>query len=92
MRMLRLTDVVGKMAALLLQELEASEISKLPKPVLNRIEKIISELQYEIDSLKAQQEQFRVDSGECLGCTLLACYVKMLSSLMSFESVKKCVN
>ncbi|XP_024134399.1 translocated promoter region b, nuclear basket protein isoform X3 [Oryzias melastigma] len=64
MRMLRLTDVVGKMAALLLQELEASEISKLPKPVLNRIEKIISELQYEIDSLKAQQEQFRVDSEQ----------------------------
>uniref|UniRef100_A0A3B3BI52 Nucleoprotein TPR n=1 Tax=Oryzias melastigma TaxID=30732 RepID=A0A3B3BI52_ORYME len=52
------------MAALLLQELEASEISKLPKPVLNRIEKIISELQYEIDSLKAQQEQFRVDSEQ----------------------------
>ncbi|XP_023810077.1 nucleoprotein TPR isoform X3 [Oryzias latipes] len=52
------------MAALLLQELEASEISKLPKQIQNKIEKIISDLQYEVDSLKAQQEQFRVDSEQ----------------------------
>uniref|UniRef100_A0A3B3BI94 Nucleoprotein TPR n=1 Tax=Oryzias melastigma TaxID=30732 RepID=A0A3B3BI94_ORYME len=69
------------MAALLLQELEASEISKLPKPVLNRIEKIISELQYEIDSLKAQQEQFRVDSGEFV----LMHYPNMMICLLSFS-------
>lgn len=58
--------VVGKMAALLQQELEASELSKLPKTVLNKIEKIISDQQFEIDSLKAQQEQFRVDNGNSL--------------------------
>lgn len=52
------------MAALLLQELESSEISKLPKTVQNKLERILSDQQYEIDSLKAQQEQFRVDSGK----------------------------
>uniref|UniRef100_A0A3B5B4R2 Nucleoprotein TPR n=1 Tax=Stegastes partitus TaxID=144197 RepID=A0A3B5B4R2_9TELE len=52
------------MAALLLQELEASEISKLPKTVQNKLERILSDQQYEIDSLKAQQEQYRVDSEQ----------------------------
>ncbi|XP_034002846.1 translocated promoter region b, nuclear basket protein isoform X2 [Trematomus bernacchii] len=52
------------MAALLLQELEPSEISKLPKTVQNKLEKVFSDQQYEIDSLKAQQEQFRVDSEQ----------------------------
>uniref|UniRef100_A0A671WEL1 Nucleoprotein TPR n=1 Tax=Sparus aurata TaxID=8175 RepID=A0A671WEL1_SPAAU len=56
--------VVAKMAALLLQELESSEISKLPKTVQNKLERILSDQQYEIDSLKAQQEQFRVDSEQ----------------------------
>lgn len=50
--------------AALLQELDASELSKLPKAVQNKLEKILSDQQYEIDSLKAQQEQFRVDSGK----------------------------
>uniref|UniRef100_A0A4W6CYT6 Nucleoprotein TPR n=1 Tax=Lates calcarifer TaxID=8187 RepID=A0A4W6CYT6_LATCA len=52
------------MAALLLQEFEASELSKLPKTVQNKLERILSDQQYEIDSLKAQQEQFRVDSEQ----------------------------
>uniref|UniRef100_A0A8C9ZW75 Nucleoprotein TPR n=1 Tax=Sander lucioperca TaxID=283035 RepID=A0A8C9ZW75_SANLU len=52
------------MAALLLQELEGSEISKLPKTIQNKLEKIFSDQQYEIDYLKAQQEQFRVDSEQ----------------------------
>ncbi|KAM7409722.1 hypothetical protein PAMA_001286 [Pampus argenteus] len=52
------------MAAQLLQELEGSEISKLPKTIQNKLEKIFSDQQYEIDSLKAQQEQFRVDSEQ----------------------------
>ena len=60
------TVVVGKMAALLLQELDGSEISKLPKTVQNKLEKILSDQQYEIDSLKALHEQFRVDSGKIL--------------------------
>nr|XP_040040148.1 translocated promoter region b, nuclear basket protein [Gasterosteus aculeatus aculeatus] len=44
------------MAALPLQELEGSEIAKL--------EKIISDQQYNIDCLKAQQERHRVDSEQ----------------------------
>ncbi|XP_034557497.1 translocated promoter region b, nuclear basket protein isoform X3 [Notolabrus celidotus] len=52
------------MAALLLQELEASEISKLPKTIQNKLERVLSDQQYVIDSLKAQQEQFRVDNEQ----------------------------
>ncbi|KAM9848441.1 translocated promoter region b, nuclear basket protein [Aulostomus maculatus] len=54
------------MAALLLQEFEGSELSlaRLPKAVQNKLEKILSDQQYEIDTLKAQQEQLRVDSEQ----------------------------
>ncbi|XP_037553921.1 translocated promoter region b, nuclear basket protein [Nematolebias whitei] len=52
------------MAALLLQELEASELSKLPKTIQSKLEKIISDLQHEIHSSKAQHEQYRVDSEQ----------------------------
>uniref|UniRef100_A0A667WHZ1 Nucleoprotein TPR n=1 Tax=Myripristis murdjan TaxID=586833 RepID=A0A667WHZ1_9TELE len=52
------------MAAALLQVLERSETIKLPKAVQNKLEKFISDQQYEIDSLKAQLEQFRVDSEQ----------------------------
>ncbi|XP_047192707.1 translocated promoter region b, nuclear basket protein isoform X2 [Scophthalmus maximus] len=52
------------MAALLLQEFEESEISKIPKPIQGKLERILSDQQNEIDSLKAQQEQFRVDSEQ----------------------------
>ncbi|XP_041861765.1 translocated promoter region b, nuclear basket protein [Melanotaenia boesemani] len=52
------------MAALLLQELEASEFAKLPKNIQSKLEKIFTDQQYKIDSLKAQQEQFRVDSEQ----------------------------
>uniref|UniRef100_A0A8C3AJ24 Nucleoprotein TPR n=1 Tax=Cyclopterus lumpus TaxID=8103 RepID=A0A8C3AJ24_CYCLU len=52
------------MAALLLQELEGSELSKLSKTVQNKLERLFSDQQYEIDYLKAQQEQFRVDSEQ----------------------------
>ncbi|KAL6108232.1 tpr [Pungitius sinensis] len=52
------------MAALLLQELEGSEIAKLPKNIQNKLERILSDQQYDIDCLKAQQEQYRVDSEQ----------------------------
>lgn len=55
---------VAKMAALLLQEFNDSEISNLPPTFQNKLEGILTGLQYEIDSLKAQHEQFRVDSGK----------------------------
>uniref|UniRef100_A0A671P8E8 Nucleoprotein TPR n=1 Tax=Sinocyclocheilus anshuiensis TaxID=1608454 RepID=A0A671P8E8_9TELE len=47
------------MAAVLQEMLERSEISKLPKTVLTKLEKYISEQQCEVDCLKAQQEQYR---------------------------------
>uniref|UniRef100_A0A8C7PWP8 Nucleoprotein TPR n=1 Tax=Oncorhynchus mykiss TaxID=8022 RepID=A0A8C7PWP8_ONCMY len=47
------------MATVLLQALERAEIAKLPKAVQNKLEKLFSDLQYEIDSLKSHQEQFR---------------------------------
>ncbi|CAJ1060960.1 translocated promoter region b%2C nuclear basket protein isoform X7 [Xyrichtys novacula] len=52
------------MAALLLQEFEPAELARLPRALQNRLERILSDQQYEIDSLKAQQEQFRVDSEQ----------------------------
>ena len=69
------------MAALLLQELEPSEISKLPKTVQNKLEKILSDQQYKIDSLKAQQEQFRVDSGKFFEFMLVSGCASMLDSM-----------
>ncbi|KAK7133660.1 hypothetical protein R3I94_015507 [Phoxinus phoxinus] len=52
------------MAAVLQQILERSEISKLQKTVLTKLEKYISDQQCEVDCLKAQQEQYRVDSEQ----------------------------
>ncbi|XP_069009311.1 translocated promoter region b, nuclear basket protein isoform X2 [Embiotoca jacksoni] len=52
------------MAALLQQELDGPELSKLPKAIQNKLDKILSDQQYEIDLLKAHQEQFRVDSEQ----------------------------
>uniref|UniRef100_A0A673YP51 Nucleoprotein TPR n=1 Tax=Salmo trutta TaxID=8032 RepID=A0A673YP51_SALTR len=52
------------MASVLLQALERAEIAKLPKAVQNKLEKLFSDLQYEIDSFKSHQEQFRVDSEQ----------------------------
>ncbi|XP_061681069.1 translocated promoter region b, nuclear basket protein isoform X3 [Syngnathoides biaculeatus] len=52
------------MAALLLQDLDSSELSKLSKETLNKLEKVLSDQLSEIDTLKAQQEQFRVDSEQ----------------------------
>lgn len=54
------------MAAVLLQILERSEISKLPKTVQNKLEKFFTDQQSEIDSLKSCHERFKVDSGKSL--------------------------
>uniref|UniRef100_A0A3B3T983 Nucleoprotein TPR n=1 Tax=Paramormyrops kingsleyae TaxID=1676925 RepID=A0A3B3T983_9TELE len=52
------------MAAVLLQILERSEISKLPKAVQNKLEKFFTDQQSEIDSLKSCHERFKVDSEQ----------------------------
>ncbi|KAK6308858.1 hypothetical protein J4Q44_G00203210 [Coregonus suidteri] len=54
------------MSAVLPQALDRAEITKLPKAVQNKLEKLLSDLQYEIDFLKAHHEQFRVDSEQQL--------------------------
>uniref|UniRef100_A0A8C9TJ22 Nucleoprotein TPR n=1 Tax=Scleropages formosus TaxID=113540 RepID=A0A8C9TJ22_SCLFO len=52
------------MAAVMQQLLERSEISKLPKAVQTKLERVFSEHQADVDFLKAQHERFKVDSGE----------------------------
>lgn len=51
------------MASVLLQVLERTEINKLPKGVQNKLEKIVTELQNANESLKAQHERFKADTG-----------------------------
>ncbi|XP_064416030.1 translocated promoter region b, nuclear basket protein isoform X2 [Latimeria chalumnae] len=52
------------MAAVLLQILEKTELSKLPKPIQTKLEKFLADQQIEIDSLKARHERFKVDSEQ----------------------------
>lgn len=53
------------MADSLLHELVSdSELSNLSPELQNKLEGILIGLQCKIDSLKAQHEQFRVDSGK----------------------------
>ncbi|XP_066517838.1 nucleoprotein TPR [Hoplias malabaricus] len=49
------------MAALLQQNLERAEINKLPKTVQNKLEKLLSEQQNEVESLRANHEKYRTD-------------------------------
>lgn len=59
--------VGGKMAESLLHGLVSnSELSNLSPELQNKLEGILVGLQCKIDSLKAQHEQFRVDSGKIL--------------------------
>uniref|UniRef100_A0A8C9TK80 Nucleoprotein TPR n=1 Tax=Scleropages formosus TaxID=113540 RepID=A0A8C9TK80_SCLFO len=52
------------MAAVMQQLLERSEISKLPKAVQTKLERVFSEHQADVDFLKAQHERFKVDSEQ----------------------------
>lgn len=62
------------MAASLLHELvNDSEISNLSPAFQNKLEGILVGLQCKIDSLKAQHEQFRVDSGKILTSIFSVC-------------------
>lgn len=62
------------MAELLRKELSDSEISNLPPTIQNKFEEILTGLQYEVDSLKAQHEHFRVDSGKTILVIFLSAY------------------
>uniref|UniRef100_A0A8C1GIS9 Nucleoprotein TPR n=1 Tax=Cyprinus carpio TaxID=7962 RepID=A0A8C1GIS9_CYPCA len=77
-------------AAVLQQILERSEISKLPKTVLTKLEKYISEQQCEVDCLKAQQEQYRpkqFDRGE--GMCLVLNFNELSKSKDELEAEKR---
>ncbi|KAM4739914.1 translocated promoter region b, nuclear basket protein isoform 2-T2 [Anableps anableps] len=80
------------MAALLLQELDSSEISKLPTTLQSKLEKLLLDRQYEIDSLKAHHEQFRVDSEQQFFEKveqLLRCQAELLSQAQEHHKVKE---
>uniref|UniRef100_A0A8B9H471 Nucleoprotein TPR n=1 Tax=Astyanax mexicanus TaxID=7994 RepID=A0A8B9H471_ASTMX len=49
------------MAALLQQALERTELNKLPKAVQNKLEKLLTDQQAELDSLKSGHERYRTD-------------------------------
>lgn len=51
------------MAAVLLQVLERTELSKLPKGAQNKLEKFVTELQHANEALRTQQERLKADSG-----------------------------
>uniref|UniRef100_A0A3B5LLP3 Nucleoprotein TPR n=1 Tax=Xiphophorus couchianus TaxID=32473 RepID=A0A3B5LLP3_9TELE len=80
------------MAALLLQELDSSEISKLPTTLQSKFEKLLLDRQYEIDSLKALHEQFRVDSEQQFFekvDQLQRCRAELLSQAQAHLKVKE---
>ncbi|XP_056597198.1 nucleoprotein TPR [Triplophysa dalaica] len=51
----------GDMAALLQQALERNEISKLPKAVQNKLEKVLGDQQTEVDSINSHHEKYKAD-------------------------------
>lgn len=52
-----------KMAAVLLQVLERTELNKLPKGVQNKLERFVTELQNANEALKTERERLKADSG-----------------------------
>ena len=52
-----------KMASVLLQLLERTELNKLPKGVQNKLERVVIALQNANKSLKNQHERLKADSG-----------------------------
>uniref|UniRef100_A0A3Q2D6B6 Nucleoprotein TPR n=1 Tax=Cyprinodon variegatus TaxID=28743 RepID=A0A3Q2D6B6_CYPVA len=79
------------MAALLLQELDSSELSKLPTTLQSKLEKLLLDRQYEIDSLKAHHEQFRVDSQQFFEKVeqLQRCQAELLSQAQEHLKLKE---
>uniref|UniRef100_A0A8C7LER7 Nucleoprotein TPR n=2 Tax=Oncorhynchus kisutch TaxID=8019 RepID=A0A8C7LER7_ONCKI len=52
---------LARMAAVLLQVLERTELNKLPKAAQNKLEKFLTDQKNEIESLKTQHERFKAD-------------------------------
>lgn len=55
---------LSKMAAVLQQVLERTELAKLPKAVQGKLERFLADQQSEIDGLRTRHERYKVDSGE----------------------------
>ncbi|KAK7162888.1 hypothetical protein R3I93_007053 [Phoxinus phoxinus] len=80
------------MAALLQQTLERSEINKLPKAIQNKLEKVLSEQQTEIDSLKSQHERYKADCEQQyfnLEKKLAESQEQFLSQSKEYHSIKE---
>ena len=63
------------MAAVLLRILERPELNKIPKATQNKLEKFLTDVQNENDSLKIQHERFKADCGKYANCwtVVVAC-------------------
>uniref|UniRef100_A0A8C2E4B5 Nucleoprotein TPR n=1 Tax=Cyprinus carpio TaxID=7962 RepID=A0A8C2E4B5_CYPCA len=82
----------GEMAALLQQTLERTEINKLPKAIQNKLEKVLSEQQTEIDSLKSQHERYKADCEQqyfSLEKKLAESQEQFLSQSKEYHSIKE---
>ncbi|XP_052403719.1 nucleoprotein TPR [Carassius gibelio] len=80
------------MAALLQQTLERTEINKLPKAIQNKLEKVLSEQQTEIDSLKSQHERYKADCEQQyfnLEKKLTESQEQFLSQSKEYHSIKE---
>ncbi|KAL1280197.1 hypothetical protein QQF64_014797, partial [Cirrhinus molitorella] len=80
------------MAALLQQALERTEINKLPKAIQNKLEKVLSEQQTEIDSVKSQYERYKADCEQQyfnLEKKLAESQEQFLSQSKEYHSIKE---
>lgn len=50
-------------AAVLQQLLDRAEFAKIPKNVVSKLEKLISDKDVDVDTVKAKYERLKVDSG-----------------------------
>ncbi|XP_051556343.1 nucleoprotein TPR-like isoform X2 [Myxocyprinus asiaticus] len=83
---------VGEMAALLQQALERAEINKLPKALQNKLEKVLSDQQTEIDSLKSHHEKHKADCEQQyfnLEKKLAETQEQFLSQSKEYHSIKE---
>ncbi|XP_050989675.1 nucleoprotein TPR [Labeo rohita] len=80
------------MAALLQQALERTEINKLPKAIQNKLEKVLSEQQTEIDAVKSQHERYKADCEQQyfnLEKKLAESQEQFLSQSKEYHSIKE---
>ncbi|XP_051554060.1 nucleoprotein TPR-like isoform X2 [Myxocyprinus asiaticus] len=79
-------------AALLQQALERTEINKLPKALQNKLEKVLSDQQTEIDSLKSHHERYKADCEQQyfnLEKKLAESQEQFLSQSKEYHSIKE---